>query len=271
MKRYRLFAIIVMALSMMTVTSEKIFAQEDTIAPAPLSFEEKKVVVDSIISHWNDWQRVSLSGKLKMRGLPLTPSVKIFMERDSSIMISLRAPFMGEVGRAEIVGDTLTIVNKMKKTYVRESLDSVLSHYPVALSSVQDMLLGRVIIPGFGVLSEGSEAVVEIFPEEESRFTLIPSEAYEIDGFNYGYLIDGMALPEVLMVVPAAKPEINVSMTYSFYDSGYDFTLTYQKDDKAISGTLQLSNPDWDGQSMDPIRIDDRYRKMDLSDFIKSF
>lgn len=231
----------------------------------------RKALVDSIVSPRQDWQTASLQGKLRMHGLPLTPSVKIFMERDSSLMISLRAPFMGEVGRAEIMGDTLTVVNKMKKTYVRESLDSVLAKYPASLGMVQDLLLGRVIVPPYGALSAEADSLVTIYPEAEDRFSLVPSEGHEIEGFNYGYLIGPAALPEMLVVTPESIPDVRVMLVYDFREGGYDFSVVYEKEGRGSGGTLQLDKPIFEGDPIEPIRLDGRYRKMNLSDFMKSF
>ena len=175
--------------------------------------EEKKLdsssrneMIDSIVSDWDSWEKLSLSGKFKMEGLPLSPSVKIFMERDSSIIISLRAPFVGEAGRLEVTPDSVLAVNKMKKTYCKESLEGFMAYYPGTLSDLQEILLGRVVLPGFGTLMETDYDNVEIYTDDYSEFSLIPSENALLEGVSYGYLIDGTMKPTVLLIIPESNP-----------------------------------------------------------------
>lgn len=260
----RILAIIIMAVS-------GLIAMPGTYAQEPLAKKERREVVEAISSPWNDWQTLTISGKLKMAGLPLSPSVKIYMEKDSIVRISLRAPLMGEVGRAEIDGDTLLVVNKMKKTFVKEPLDSVMSRYPVTLSDVQSLLMGRVVIPGFGTLTEECAEMVELFPEEGGEYSLIPSEEMELEDFNYGYLIDSDMLPTVLMVIPVGKPEVSVNVTYDYDPNGYEIFVSYQSPEKIYSGTLQLDYPQEGGSPIEPIKLNNKYTQLDFEKFILSF
>lgn len=242
-------------------------------AQTPVGKEERRKVVETVSRAWNDdWQQVSLSGKFKMGGLPLSPTVKIFMERDSSIMLSLRAPLMGEVGRAEIAGDTILVVNKMKKTYVKEPIEKALAYYPGTLTDLQDLLLGRVVIPGYGLLGEEISGKVELFPEEDGQYSLIPGEEAQLETFNYGYLIDAEnSLTKGMVVVPVDKPDIYVSLTYGHHGDGYDIDFMYKSPKKIYMATLQLDAPNWDGTPIDPIKINQRYRRMTFKEFMESF
>lgn len=246
-------------------------AMPEAKAQEPLSQNERKTVVEAITEPWSDWQTLSISGKLKMAGLPLSPSVKIYMEKDSSVRISLRAPLMGEVGRAEINGDTLLIVNKMKKTFVKEPLDSVMSHYPIGLGDVQSLLLGRVVIAGGGTLTADRAEMVEMFAEADGEYSLIPGEMMELEEFNYGYLIDAEMQPTALLVIPAEKPEINVNVTYDYSPNGYDIFVSYQSPEKIYSGTLLLDYPTEGGSPIEPIRINNKFTQLDFGQFVKSF
>lgn len=243
------------------------------MAQEPLSKKDKKTVVENITRPWQDWETLTVSGKLKMAGLPLSPSLKMYMEKDSLVRISLRAPLMGEVGRAEIDADSILVVNKMKKTYVKEPLDSLLSRYPITLGDVQSLFLGRVVLPGFGTLTSDDYKAVELFPEERGEYSLIPSEALELEEFNYGYLIDSESRPEVLLVIPAENPDINVNVTYDYDENGkgYDLFVSYQSPDKIYSGTLQFDEFVEGGNPIEPIKLNNKYSKMNFSDFIKSF
>ena len=216
------------------------------------------------------WNVASISGKLKMEGLPISPTVKIFMERDSSIFISIKAPFMGEVGRIELTPDSLLAVNKMKKTYVLETMEDFLKYFPGNFSDVQELILGRIVIPGFGTLGPENEEVVEILENEEELF-LVPTSQAAIEGFDYGYIIDENFTPKALLVIPRNNPEIGVNLIYSYFRNNYDFTLRYQYGSRRFEATLEFDYPQWEGEAMKPVKIDKKFMRVSLSDFVRSF
>ncbi len=240
-------------------------------AQIPVAPDTRQAMVDSIISPWQPWTKVAVNGKLKMAGLPLSPNVKIFMECDSSILISLRAPFVGEVGRAEITDSTLLVVNKMKKIYVEEPIREALSAYPGGLSDIQNIILGRISLPGLGLLSHEVEEEVELYQALDGSMSLVVEEAAAIPGFNYGYVIDNEFSPVTLLVLPERNPDVVVRLDYEYFDKGYDLSLSYKSDTKNFQATLQLDNPVWDGNPFDRIKLNSKYRKVDLKDFMKSF
>lgn len=239
-------------------------------AQTPVDPETRHELIDSIESPWNDWERVSINGKLKIAGLPLSPSVRVFMERDSSIYISLRAPFVGEVGRAEITDSTALVVNKMKKVYVEESLDKVFSFYPGSLSDLQNLLLGRVALPGLGLLSHDVEEQVDLYAEQDGTYSLVVNEEYSLPGINYGYVFDDAYWPVALLVLPVDKPDVSVTISYEYFDNGYDMGVFYRSDDRNYQATLELDDPVWDGKPFDRIKLNDKYRKVELKDFMKT-
>lgn len=124
MKPHKITAALALALILLAAMPRN--ASSQNIVDA----DERLLAVDSITASWEAWTSVGISGKFRMAGLPLSPSVKIYMVRDSSIFISLRAPLVGEVGRAEIADSTLLVVNKMNKTYVEEPIARALAYYP---------------------------------------------------------------------------------------------------------------------------------------------
>ena len=253
-----------------TVAAFTLLAALPLRAQTPVEPEVRHALVDSITSPWADWQEVPLSGQLKMAGLPVSPSVKLYMQRDSSIFLSLRAPFVGEVGRAEITDSTVLVVNKMNKVYVEESLEKLLSFYPGTISDLQNIFLGRVALPGLGMLSHDVEESIDIFSEADTSFTLVPDVEVSIPGVNYGYVFDSAFLPVALLVLPESAPDISVTLTYDYFEKGYDLTVIYRSDKKNIQGVLEFDEPDFEGRPFDRIKLNSKYRKVDLKDFLKS-
>ena len=237
----------------------------------PVGKKERKKVVENIVEQYADWTTVSISGKLRMDMLPLSPSVKIFMERDTLIRISLRAPLVGEVGRAEIDRDSILVVNKMKKTYVKESISQFLSFYPGTLSDIQDIILGWIVVPSCGILSKDIWKNVEIYPEDNGGYSLFPNEKYAFEEFDYGYLVDPELRTNALAVMPKTQAGIVVGVRYEYKNKGYSLNVSYQSEKKTIAGTLDLDDPDWDAKGFDAIKINSNYRRMDFKQFMKSF
>lgn len=232
---------------------------------------KKGEVVDSIISGWNEWNTVSLSGKFKMSGLPLSPSMKIFMERDSSILISMRAPLMGEVGRIEIANDTILAVNKMNKTFVKEPVEKALAYYPGTISDLQDLLLGRIVVPGKGLLSGELVEALDIYSEDDGTTTIVAGEEAALPDFNYGYVVDANWFTAALMVMPLAKPDVAVTVVYEYFTNGYDMQLSYQSEKRNYKATLEFNEPEWESKGFDRTKLGGKYTQLTFDKFIKSF
>ena len=215
------------------------YLQPDSVAPVAtersgensvvidglLDLAQKRAVIDSLAIVWQPWESVAVNGKLKMAGLPLSPSLKMYMERDRSIMISVRAPFVGEAGRVEIVNDTLLAVNKLNKIYVEEPISKALSYYPGTLSDLQNLLLGRIVIPGVGMLEHGMAEAVDIYDGNDGTCTIVAAEGNMLPGFMYGYSVDPMEGMMRMAVLPESLPSTQVIIDYIFFDRGYDMTL----------------------------------------------
>ena len=216
------------------------------------------------------WQQVKIEGKLKMTGLPLSPSLKIFMIKDSLIDISVRAPFVGEAGRAVIDTDSVTIVNKMNKTYVKEGIAELLKYYPGGISDIQDLLLARVFIPGHDLMEENVEELVDIF-YENFQFNVIPKEEAEVPGFIYGFVTDDMFNPLWLVVIPESRPDIEIDIQYLYNLKGYDINIAVVQNGNQKSMTLELKEPQWESDTPDALKINNKFHRLSFSDFMKSF
>lgn len=242
---------------------------DGTLLPIAATQDEKAQKIARIIENYNDWQTVGLSGKLKMPGLPVTPTVKIFMVRDSLVRISLRAPFVGEVGRAEINDSTATIVNKMNKTYLSQPVDSLLRQYPGGIADIQDLLLARIVIPGAGLIRAENQAMVEIYPEADGTASLVAADPNMIEGVSFGYALSAEDLLAAIMILPDNKPDVNVSLQYQYFEKGYDIQFAYRSDTKNYYAELQLDNPDWDAQGFEPFKMNGKYSEVSLDQLLK--
>ena len=102
-----------------------------------------------------------------------------------------------------------------------------MANYPISLSDVQNLLLGRPVVVGEGLLSSGSPESIELFYENDGQLSMIPALENELEGFNYGYLIDLWMRAAALIVVPVEKEDTYVSVEYEYPGKGYDINVMY--------------------------------------------
>lgn len=280
-KDFKIFRKIILFVSCMVavvlVRAQEPIAEEETALEEKMEEPEMTVEVQDTteiiltVPEYAEWERVSISGKLRMQGLPLSPGIKIFMEKDSSIFISIKAPLMGEVGRLEITSDSLLIVNKMKKTFAQESLVDFMRYFPGTIRDIQELILGRIVMPGTGVLTPDNSALIEIIDNGEELFA-VPAEEILIPGIDYGYMIDEEFVPSVLLVLPdEGRDDIAITLNYSFGKKSYTLDFAYQEGTRGIEVILDLDEPEWSGTSPSPVKIDKKYRQLSLLDFMRSF
>ena len=217
-----------------------------------------------------DWDKVSLQGKLKMEGLPLSPTVKVFMQKDSLISMSIRAPFIGEAARIDITPDVITAVNKMNKTYVQENIEEFLKYYPGDISDLQDLLLARFFLPGYNVSEITLDDLIDIY-YEDNQYNVIPKGEAEIDGIKYGFVVDSLFNPLMLIVLPEENPDIELTALYDYKSRGYDLILNYQEGERIIAMDIEFKEPEWKGDIPKDIDLDKKYRKLSFGEFINSF
>lgn len=241
----------------------------EEIIPAP---EENVDSIEIFYPEYQNWEVATLEGKLKMKGLPLSPSLKIFMLKDSIICASVRAPFVGEAGRLEITPDSITVINKMNKTYLSEKLgrDARKGGFfqGIGLSEIQDLLLARFFIPGKQLDEIDIEDYIDVIIEGE-QINVVPNENAEIEGFKYGYIVDYMFNPLALIVMPQANPDMEVAALYTYGLKGYDIRLLIQDNNKLIEATLELKEPAWKGDMPNGIDVNKKFRKVSLEEFMR--
>lgn len=233
------------------------------------------MVVEKAIERAAPWTTAEISGKLKLPKLPISPTLKIYMKKGSDIILSARAPFLGEVVRVELCGDSLVAVNKMKKVYARASTESLQEIDPTLCEEVQSLLLGRVAIPGHGEINHDncSLAIMEMAGEE-----LLLSPASDA-GEDMADLAAGMrliyriapegALNQVVLVKDGDKALCLLDIEED-KKGGRDIDVVVNTA-KPFEMTLELDAPKWGAAFPGPAKIDSRYREIPLKDFIRSF
>lgn len=248
--------------------AQRAVAPSDTVRAMADHSLEKKEIVGKMASQYTHWTCVETSGKLKMSRLPVAATVKVWMLRGKSVKISLRAPFIGEVGRVEIARDSVLLVNKMKKCYCKESSANLLQIMPTAIDDIQNFLLGRMVIIGKGEFKEAMESEFDIYRRSEN-WMVVPGTETMPEQFGYGYLVGDNGLPLALML-ESQLADGGITLVFEREDGlDIDFTLTLK--DKEESGRLELNPYRNTNEAFASLKLTDKYRRVGLKQFLRSF
>lgn len=233
--------------------------------------EEALEIVNKILNGYTEWQSASFTGKLRtsMLKLPVSPTVKIYMEKGELLQLSVSAPFIGEVGRAEITPSEVLVVNKYKKTYVRESAEAAMSRDRGLLDEVQSLLLGRIVILGKGELNMGLLKDVLFERENNGEWIVVPNLEGEESALQYGYVVNSNGRTQVLYGMMQGRTE-TATLTYDYAGGGMELGLDLQLPKKRIEGQLDFSSVKWGGNRMSSINLD-RYQKVTFSEFVTNY
>ncbi len=272
-------------------------SEEYTVDNEKLGKRESREAAEIICQNYKPWLRSSLSGKLHADGLPLSPSVKVSMEKDKSLYMSVRAPFVGEVFRVDMTQDKILIVNKMKRTYCELEYDD--DHK--ILSSLQSLMLGRIVIVDEGELSKknykecefynimvdsvavGDEAVTKVM----DGWSVFPP--YIGNALMYAYGVDLEGRMVNLMVNAdsrVVKKLFGVNDDASTEDKRnferlLDIFVCYDNSGRAeaainvtfgkyrFSAQLDADKPEYGAKPMQPAELSPKYREVRLREVIK--
>lgn len=223
-----------------------------------------------ITASYTPWQTVELSGSLHADKLPLNPSVKILMEHNRMIQVSVRAPFVGEVVRIDVTTDSIIAVNKLKRAYWAESLNDAVKNMPLTVGALQDLLLERIFLLDAGTLSTSNYTRTNISHEPDC-WLVVPG--YQpLDGrVQYGFMVDDAGQLGATYITT----ETGSHTALCEYIPDKDKTkmeVSVETDGKLFFASLKLNEPKWGASLMKAPQIKHNYRRVySAGEFIKSF
>ena len=263
----------------------------------PLGKRERKEAMQSITADYKPWMKVALQGRLQTDILPISPTLRISMEQGKPIIVSVRAPLVGEVARLEMDQESILIVNKMKKRYCRLWPDRCATF----LDYGQNMLLGRVVLAGSGVLSKSNVGkadfyAVNVGPEDMEQLAhpgdqlqewiIAPESLW--DSINYEYLVDSegrirqftvSALKSLLDRLAGIEAESSESSTATMpvatadiewgRDGETNTLLNVMAGKRKYSARLSLEAPEYGARLIAPIELTEKYKESPLREVIK--
>lgn len=222
----------------------------------------------TILGNYQAWKSAEFDGKVKIDSAPISPRVKLYMERGKLIQISVRAPFVGEVFRADVDKDSVMIVNKLSKTFACEPVQRLLEFYPDFIGDVQSLLLGRIIILGAGELDMQNASMVKFKSKGEGEgWTVIPPESEGLAALSYCYSVTPKGRTSMLSVqIPSQKIEGSLEYTYG---SGLGIGVRVSGKGKPVNATVDFSSVKWGGQPFAPFVPGAAYRRVPITKIFK--
>lgn len=223
------------------------------------------------LANYTAWNSVMMDGTLTYPGLPVNPSVRLYMRRDSLVTLSVRAPLLGEVLRADISKSKITIINRMKKTYCDESMDNLVAMYPGIIADVQSILLGRIVIFGQGELDVMNASALDIrgYEAEEDGYLYLPAGGDGMFKFDYDYNVRPDGKTTALNVnIEVKENKIDATITYG-YDNGIAINALLTAGGKREQATLRFKKPVWGAAGLSPATIGNGYRRVGVAEVMK--
>lgn len=234
--------------------------------------------LEAILPNYTNWETAELSGKLRMKKLPVSPTLKIFMKKGEEISISVRASLLGEVGRIEVIGDSVTAVNKMKRVYCSESISGIRYDYPDIIGDIQSLLLARIVALKAGELKAANSDFFdfeEITEENsDSKWSLsFPRGHSEEDEFFYSYKVNSLGLiNQLLLAASTSDHELSLSLDYAYPGKGFDLYIVFNQDLKQkFDATVEFGETQWGAKSPAPLNLNSKYTRVGIKQFLKSF
>lgn len=238
----------------------------------------RKEALGAILPNYREWNTAMLNGKLRLQGLPISPSIKIFMQKGQKISISVRASIMGEVARIDLSGDSILAVNKMKRTYCLESIGNLRYDYPGLINDIQSLLLGRVVILQVGELTADNSEALDYAagdPYDENSYWYLdfPKNRTETDDFTYRYTITSAGeISKMLVALAAGEHDYALNLDYKYSSRNRDMDITFCKDDTPkFSTRIAFDAVEWEAKPLSPIELTSKFTKLGIKDFIRSF
>jgi len=225
---------------------------------------------DKVIETYFSWDVLEMEGKINLDGLPLRPTAKIYMQRGNLVCVSIRVPFLGELGRVEIEGENITAINKTRKIYCTESISKLKTDVPFTVNDVQDLLLARVFLIGSGTLSHSNLGMAEVMEYDPDNWYILPEVQPSELGMNYGFNLDADGRLRLLYASDDNESTtFSAEYSYSRKNTGIDFLFAWGS--KQISAGITLGKPDTNATRPTPIALSGKYRRVGISEFLKSF
>ncbi len=277
----KIFRYLVVSLSLVLLAScgskKDVVSQGDYEDGMGSSVEGVKYNVNTVAESKYEWTDVTISGSLSVGAAnagTLSSAMVMKMVKGKSISISIR-PILGiEMGKIYFADDTVTVVDKYHKAYLKEPIGSFLGSY-IDIPTLQSLFLSRPFVIGKGEVDRSNRKDMKGSENKENGEWVL-SPAKQNDYFAYNFDMSGNNIKHFNVIVGSPS----LSGTYAMNFGGYKLTAkgivaTLIDAQIPVSGTtasfkLQYGKSiTWDGGISDGINIPSGATHYDFADILK--
>ena len=234
-----------------------------------LSKSEAKNVAAFVSDKYTPWQRVSIRGKVKLDGIPISLTMKLYMVKDQSVILSMSAPLLGEVARMEVDGDSVLLVNKKGKCYYKAGIADRLAQVGATVTDLQDVFLSRVFLVGSGTLSKGNADKFAITTEDDGGWRFAPKQGNSQAEYYFLVNQSGRIVKSLVQTLDERYGLI-ADYTYSGSDTELDMKVKY-KAGKSMNLNVILQEADFSPKPIDPIEINSHWSRVPFKKLLSGF
>ncbi|MBR5102807.1 MAG: DUF4292 domain-containing protein, partial [Muribaculaceae bacterium] len=184
--------------------------------PSSSRDQDVKTVKNKICSSFSPWTTMQAGGdiEIKAAGKSHSASMQMRMVKDQSIMISMRVPILGiEVVRLVVTGDTLLVVDKLHKRYLRENISLLTGDLPLNVSTLQELFLGRAFVIDKGALSTKLSDEIDVTIAKNGERNVTPKK--QPKDLKYWFIFDEIGKITSTHVTPTDDSSKEYKVTYS--------------------------------------------------------
>lgn len=202
---FSVFVLAVVAFSCKTAKTPDVGKYEEEIIYTP----------ETVALAHPDWTDITINGKVD---IGMSSSIVVKMIKGKSLSISLR-PILGlEVGKIHFEGDTVTVVDKYHKAYMKESIGTFIGKY-VTVETLQALFLAKPFIIGGETLSMANLGDFSYIKSKGDKWTILPKNQSNL--YQYMYAMKG-----------------NNAMAFSLNIDNVDYKMTYLDYVKTSNGEM---------------------------------
>ncbi|MBD5255802.1 MAG: DUF4292 domain-containing protein [Barnesiella sp.] len=257
-------------------SSKNVATQPAAVSSSPTLQSDADIdrQLSAVIGSYGSWQRLRVPVTVEInRPKNISISGTAIMERDKSVMIMLKY-FGFEVGSLYLTSDSVTVIDKIHKSYAKESIRSFLSGFNVSVANVQDILLGRLFVPGQPTASVSAFDKAEKERVSADEWILIPRGA--LKGVDYGFRFSPADLLSALICQSGANPPVtcvyDTPVSTPAGPMSAEISVSYERGKSVIDASLQwnLSKAKWNGDvDLRVPSIGKDYKRISSSDISK--
>ncbi len=239
-----------------------------------LSRSDMRIDLRTLIATYTGWQQIRVPVTVRVRKpRQISISGTAIMDRDRSLMISLKY-FGMEIGWMYLSSDSVMVVDKIHKAYAKEAVGRFLSGVDISVANVQDMLTGRLFVPGVNTPVFDDFKGADLDAAGGDEWLLTPKQ--KMAGADYGFRLTGDKCVNAMMVksaghqpvscvygdqtiTPAGALAESAGVEYSTGKTSLDVTLEWNWKKAKFNADVELRVPS----------VGDNYKRISSADIAK--